>query len=32
MDLTRIPSPQEKDFARVRKYSEALAILDSFDA
>ena len=32
MDLTRIPTPHEKDHVRIRKYGEALAILDSFVA
>jgi (p)ppGpp synthase/HD superfamily hydrolase len=28
MDLSRIPEPGEKDFARIRRYQEALLILD----
>lgn len=29
MDLSRIPEPAEKDYARVEKYKKALAILES---
>ena len=29
MDITRIPNPSEKDYARIEKYKKSLAFLES---